>query len=105
MGLRKTLVTVHQLLEKNQISMHLLRVWPWPVMARLVPLLMLISLDLIGLKIQAYKNDPSRELQDKADIQFLFQNNQSLDLIKIEKYAKLFNQWESILELKSKNKP
>ena len=27
--------------------------------------------DLIGLKIQAYKNDPSRELQDKADIQKL----------------------------------
>lgn len=26
--------------------------------------------DLIGLKIQAYKNDKSRVFQDKADIQF-----------------------------------
>lgn len=34
--------------------------------------------DLIGLKIQAYKNDPDRELQDKADIQFLL-NNTSVD--------------------------
>ena len=27
--------------------------------------------DIIGLKIQAYKNDAARELQDKADIQKL----------------------------------
>lgn len=50
--------------------------------------------DLIGLKIQAYSNDPSRQLQDKADIQFL------LSHYKIKKYADLFSQWEVILEIK-----
>lgn len=37
------------------------------------------SEDLIGLKIQAYVNDPSRELQDKADIQSLIENVETMD--------------------------
>ncbi len=56
--------------------------------------------DLIGLKIQAYVNDPKRELQDKADIQFLIESGASLDWVKIRHYADLFNQWESIDALK-----
>jgi hypothetical protein len=54
--------------------------------------------DIIGLKIQAYKNDPSRALQDKADIQNLL-NLPNLDLALIEKYARLFNEWTVISEL------
>ena len=36
----------------------------------------LLAEDLIGLKIQAYKKDPSREFQDKADILSLLRQNQ-----------------------------
>lgn len=61
--------------------------------------------DLIGLKIQAYVNDPARELQDKADIQFLIETISSLDWDKIKKYADLFNQWEAINDIKNKIKP
>ncbi|MGE3609212.1 MAG: hypothetical protein AB7I27_06455 [Bacteriovoracaceae bacterium] len=60
--------------------------------------------DLIGLKIQAYINDPSRELQDKADIQFLIENVEQLDWKRIKSYADLFNQWEVINDIKSKIK-
>lgn len=60
--------------------------------------------DLIGLKIQAYKNDLSREFQDKADIQFLITNVENLDWDKIKKYADLFNEWEVIIEIKNKAK-
>lgn len=60
--------------------------------------------DLIGLKIQAYSNDPSRELQDKADIQFLIENVENLDWKRIKSYADLFNQWEVINEIKNKIK-
>ncbi len=60
--------------------------------------------DLIGLKIQAYMNDPSRELQDKADIQFLMGNTENLDWKLIKSYADLFNQWEMMNEIKNKIK-
>lgn len=62
------------------------------------------SEDLIGLKIQAYSNDSSRELQDKADIQFLMENIPKLDWDRIKSYADLFNQWEVINEIKNKIK-
>jgi len=54
--------------------------------------------DIIGLKIQAYKNDSARELQDKADIQKLLLHNQ-LDLEQVKKYADLFQEWEVIQKL------
>ncbi|MBK9294371.1 MAG: nucleotidyl transferase AbiEii/AbiGii toxin family protein [Oligoflexia bacterium] len=56
--------------------------------------------DIIGLKIQAYKNDPTRELQDKADIQSLLTNNENLDINKIKAYADLFGEWNEIQKLK-----
>ena len=62
------------------------------------------SEDLIGLKIQAYINDPSRELQDKADIQFLIENVESMDWQRIKSYADLFHQWEVINDIKNKIK-
>jgi hypothetical protein len=59
--------------------------------------------DIIGLKIQAYSNDPSREFQDKADIQFLLQD-ESLDWNKIKSYADLFGKGEELEEIKKKVK-
>jgi len=55
--------------------------------------------DIIGLKIQAYKNDPSRELQDKADIQKLLTLPQ-IDLTLVKKYADLFDEWTTIEKLR-----
>ena len=60
--------------------------------------------DIIGLKIQAYKNNTHRELQDKADIQFLIESDDKLDWERIKSYADLFNEWEVINELKAKTK-
>ena len=54
--------------------------------------------DIIGLKIQAYKNDGTRELQDKADIQKLLALP-NLDLETIKKYADLFGEWSVIEKL------
>jgi Nucleotidyltransferase of unknown function (DUF6036) len=56
--------------------------------------------DLIGLKIQAYSNDPSRELQDKADIQSLILKHPGLNWSTVQKYADLFNQWPTIEKLR-----
>lgn len=61
--------------------------------------------DLIGLKIQAYKNDRSREFQDKADIQYLIQSQDQMDWSLIKKYADLFGEWEVVNEIKAKCKP
>lgn len=55
--------------------------------------------DIIGLKIQAYKNDPTRELQDKADIQKLL-HLPNLDLALVKKYADLFQEWSTIEKLR-----
>lgn len=59
---------------------------------------------LIGLKIQAYKNNPKREFQDKANIQFLIDSGDNLDWKIIKSYADLFNEWESINAIKEKCK-
>jgi predicted nucleotidyltransferase len=56
--------------------------------------------DLIGLKIQAYKNDPRRELQDRADIQRLIETTPSLDWERIKDYADLFSEWPTIEDLR-----
>jgi hypothetical protein len=62
----------------------------------------LLPEDIIGLKIQAYTNDPSREFQDKADIQFLIENYSQMDWKKIRSYADLFSKWNEIEEIKNK---
>lgn len=59
----------------------------------------LLAEDLIGLKIQAYKNDPRRELQDKADIQNLMRKNPQMDFERIRQYADLFDEWVAIQQL------
>jgi hypothetical protein len=56
--------------------------------------------DIIGLKIQAYKNDSSRELQDKADIQKLLALP-NLEIQTVKKYAELFDEWSVIEKLRA----
>jgi len=56
--------------------------------------------DIIGLKIQAYVNNPKRALQDKADIVAVMQKNQSLDWERIKSYADIFNEWPTIEALR-----
>ena len=58
--------------------------------------------DLIGLKIQAFVGDRSREFTDKGDILTIFKNNPNLDLDKIKEYADIFKVWNEILDLKSR---
>ena len=62
----------------------------------------LLPEDIIGLKIQAFSNDITREFQDKADIQFLIENYSNLDWNKIKTYADLFSKWSEIEEIKNK---
>ena len=57
---------------------------------------------LIGLKIQAYTNDKTRELQDKADIKALIDKSVELDWVKVKAYADLFGEWEFINSLRGK---
>ena len=62
----------------------------------------LLPEDIIGLKIQAYSNDKSREFQDKADIQYLIENYSNMNWKKIKDYADLFSKWNEIEEIKNK---
>ena len=57
---------------------------------------------IIGLKIQAYKNDSERELQDKADIKALIDSDSNLDWKRIKKYADLFGEWPFVQSLRKK---
>jgi hypothetical protein len=50
---------------------------------------------IIGLKIQAFKNDKKRELQDKADIQALLRGS-GVNLQEVKKYADLFDAWPEV---------
>ena len=56
---------------------------------------------LIALKIQAYCNDPKRELRDKADIAALIEKNDALDWSTIQRLAEMFDQWPAIEEIRN----
>lgn len=58
--------------------------------------------DLIGLKIQAFTADRSREFTDKGDILTIFRNCSDLNIDKIKEYADIFNVWSEILDLKNR---
>ena len=63
----------------------------------------IIPEDLIGLKIQALNNDPSRALLDMADIEALMKIfGSALDWPQIEEYFKLFGRAETAAELRCK---
>jgi hypothetical protein len=57
--------------------------------------------DIIGLKIQAYINEPRRALQDKADIASLIQMHKSMDWTRIRCYADMFGEWPEIEKLRA----
>ena len=65
-----------------------------------LPVVVLRVEDIIGLKIQAYCNDSTRELQDKADIQNLIRKTPDLDWERIKTYADLFQQWATVEKLR-----
>ncbi len=59
--------------------------------------------DLIGLKVQAIKNDPLRELTDMADIEILLSLHcKTLDWAMIEEYFKLFDMEDDYNRLREK---
>lgn len=55
--------------------------------------------DLIGLKIQAYKNNAKRKLRDLADIQELTTCNPRVNWERIKFYADHFQEWETLRTL------
>lgn len=65
---------------------------PYPVVA---------AEDLIGLKIQAFVGDRTREFIDKGDILTLMRILPNLNFDKVKEYADIFNVWNEILELKN----
>jgi hypothetical protein len=56
--------------------------------------------DLIGLKIQAYSNNPKRKLLDLSDIQELIARRPNLDWARVKFFADHFNEWATIEALK-----
>ena len=56
--------------------------------------------DLIGLKIQAFAGNRSREYTDKGDILTIFRNVPNIDLDKVKQYADIFGVWKEIEEIK-----
>lgn len=86
MTLKQAFLEIHEILENAQVDHALIGGFALA----------------IGLKIQAYCNNPRRELQDKADIQFLFERYPNMDMNRVEKYAEVFKQWKIIQNLKPK---
>lgn len=73
--------------------------------AELIPPLNIKSVSLegiIGLKIQAFRNNPKREFRDKADIISIMETNHKLNWDKIKMYADIFKAWEEIKQLRKK---
>lgn len=61
-----------------------------------------VSLEgIVGLKIQAYCNDRSREFQDKADIVALLKASKTVDWEVIQGYANLFGEWAEIERIRN----
>ncbi len=58
--------------------------------------------DLIGLKIQGFAGNRTREYTDKADILTTFRNVSNLDFTIIRQYADIFSVWNEIQELKGR---
>jgi hypothetical protein len=51
----------------------------------------LIPEDIIGLKVQAYNNQPERYYKDMADIQELIKSDDCKNLDEVEEYFKIFD--------------
>ena len=55
--------------------------------------------DIIGLKVQAYNNDPSRYHKDMADIQELSKLVEKKDLATVKDYFKMFGKDEDFIAI------
>ena len=64
----------------------------------------LLPEDIIGLKVQALSNDPSRKIKDYADIDALLQARQSdkIDWTLLHEYFELFDKLDLYLQLAEK---
>ncbi len=59
--------------------------------------------DIIGLKVQAFVNDPSRELRELADIELIMDHYKGkLDWIVLGEYFSLFQMEKKLKELKKR---
>ncbi len=74
------------------------RARPDPAMAGDLPRVV-DAADLIGLKVQAYSNDPKRRCQDLADIQRLLQSARELDLERVREYFRIFDREQELEDL------
>ncbi len=86
---------------KREISLTMLKnIQKFTILNNSVEINVLSPEDIIGLKLQAIKNDKEREVIDLNDIKFLIKNHR-LNLDKIKKYAKILNMksyFDTILE-------
>lgn len=60
--------------------------------------------DIIGLKIQAYSNNPQRLWKGQADIAELIRTNPNLDWKAVIEYAKIFKQEKTLKEMRDRLK-
>jgi len=56
--------------------------------------------DIIGLKIQAFSNNPARKWHDQADIAALLQSNPTLDWLRVQRYAAMFGVQDLMEEIR-----
>ena len=56
--------------------------------------------DVIGLKIQAFSNNPGRKWHDQADIAALIQSNPTLDWSRVLRYAAMFGVQDLLEEMR-----
>ena len=76
---------------KREISLTMLKnIQKFTILNNSVEINVLSPEDIIGLKLQAIKNDKEREVIDLNDIKFLIKNHR-LNLDKIKEYAKILN--------------
>ncbi len=62
------------------------------------PIQVVDAADLIGLKVQAYSNDPSRRLRDLADVERLLASA-TVDVARAREYFRLFDREKELDEL------
>lgn len=76
---------------KREVSINMLKnAMEKTILGNNITIKILIPEDIIGLKLQAIKNDKEREAIDKSDIKYLLKNI-SLDVDKIINYANILD--------------
>ena len=92
------------LIAKREISLDMLKnTIKKNILDNSVDIKILMPEDIIGLKLQAIKNDKDRETIDRNDIKFLIKKN-SLNNERIKKYANILNMNEYLEKIIGKGK-